>query len=140
MVGLNTLIFTKDGGSLGIGFARPIAKVTWILNEFERYGEVRDTWAGFEAMDLKPFHVVHYGLEVRSGIFVTTVFRGGPAHAAGLQPGDGVTAIEGQPVRNIGEGNRLFFRYEVGEEVRLTVNREGEEFVVPVKLEAYKDE
>jgi serine protease Do len=140
VVGINTLIFTKDGGSLGIGFARPVNKVTWILNEFERYGAVRDTWAGFEAMDLKPFHVVHYGLSVRSGIFVTTVFRGGPAFEAGLMPGDVVTAISDQPVRNLEEGNRLFFRYEVGEEVVLTVNREGEEFILPVKLEAYKDE
>ncbi len=139
VIGINTLIFTKDGGSLGIGFARPINKVAWILNEFERYGAVRDTWAGFEAMDLKPFHVVHYSLSVRSGIFVTTVFRGGPAFEAGLMPGDVVTAISDQPVRNLEEGNRLFFRYEVGEEVVLTVNREGEEFILPVKLEAYKD-
>jgi len=140
VVGINTLIFTKDGGSLGIGFARPINKVTWVLNEFERYGQVRDTWAGFEAMDLKPFHVVHYGLQVRSGIFVTTVFRGGPAHAAGLEPGDVVTSINGQAVRNVEEGNRLFFRYEVGDEVVLVVNREGEEIELPVRLEAYKDE
>ncbi len=140
VIGINTLIFSKNGGgSLGIGFARPINKVAWILNEFERFGAVRDTWAGFEAMDLKPFHVVHYGLTVRSGIFVTTVFRGGPAFEAGLLPGDVVTAISGQSVGSIEEGNQLFFRYEVGDEVLLTVNREGEEYVLPVKLEAYKN-
>lgn len=139
VIGINTLIFTKTGGSLGIGFARPINKVVWILNEFERFGQVRDTWAGFEATDLKPFHVVHYGLGVKQGIFVTTVFRGGPAEAGGLQPGDVVTAIDGQAVSSIGEGNRIFARYEVGDRVKLSVYREGRTLTLPVKLESYKE-
>lgn len=139
VIGINTLIFTKTGGSLGIGFARPINKVVWILNEFERFGQVRDTWAGFEATDLKPFHVVHYGLGVKKGIFVTTVFRGGPAEAGGLQPGDVVTAIDGQSVGSIGEGNRIFARYEVGDRVKLSVYREGRTLTLPVKLESYKE-
>ncbi len=140
VIGINTLIFTKDGGSLGIGFARPINKVSWILNEFERYGKVRDTWAGFEAMNLRPYHVVHYELKTRDGIFVTRVFKGGPAEDAGLIPGDVVTAIGGQQVRSVGDGNLLFFRYEVGDEVKLTVNRDGEEKAIDVMLEAYKEE
>ncbi|MCB1162024.1 MAG: trypsin-like peptidase domain-containing protein [Candidatus Krumholzibacteriia bacterium] len=139
VVGINTLIFTKDGGSLGIGFARPINKVVWILNEFEKFGSVRDTWAGFEGTDLKPFHVVHYGLNVRSGIFVTTVFRGGPAEDAGLRPGDVVTAIGGSAVANLADGNRIFARYEVGDKVKLTVYREGKSLDLTVTLESYKD-
>jgi len=140
VIGINTLIFTKTGGSLGIGFARPINKVVWILNEFERFGQVRDTWAGFEATDLKPFHVVHYGLSVESGIFVTTVFRGGPAESGGLQPGDVVTAIDGQPVTSLADGNRLFARYEVGDRVKLSVHRDGKSLSLPVTLESYKDD
>ncbi|MBM4118017.1 trypsin-like serine protease [bacterium] len=139
VIGINTLIFTKTGGSLGIGFARPINKVVWILNEFERYGQVRDTWAGFEATDLKPFHVVHYGLGVKKGIFVTTVFRGGPAEAGGLQPGDVVTAIHGQAVGFFGDGNRIFARFEVGDRVKLSVHRDGRMLTLPVKLESYKE-
>ncbi len=139
VIGINTLIFSKSGGSLGIGFARPINKVIWILNEFEKFGQVRDTWAGFEATDLKPFHVVHYGLGVRSGLFVTTVFRGGPAESGGLQPGDVVTAIDGQSVANLGEGNRLFARYEVGDRVKLSVHRDGKTLTLPVTLESYKE-
>jgi serine protease Do len=140
VIGINTLIFTRDGGNLGIGFARPINKVVWVLNEFEKYGKVRDTWAGFEAMNLEPFHVVHYGLKTSNGIFVTKVFKGGPADDAGLAPGDVVTQIDGQPVRSVEEGNRLFIRYEVGDRVKLTVNRDGEVLEIDVLLEAYKEE
>jgi S1-C subfamily serine protease len=138
VIGINTLIFTKDGGSLGIGFARPVNKVVWILNEFERYGEVRDTWAGFEGQDLKPYHVVHNKLKANQGVFVTKVFNGGPAAAAGLLPGDVVTAIGGQSVDNLGEGNQVFYRYEVGDSVDFTVDRRGEVMVVSVVLEEYK--
>ncbi|MCP4546160.1 MAG: trypsin-like serine protease [bacterium] len=139
VIGINTLIFTKDGGSLGIGFARPIDKVVWILNEFERYGKVRDTWAGFEGGEVRPYHVVHLGLEARQGIFVTRVYNGGPADDAGLAPGDVVVAIDGHLVRSLNEGNLMFSRYEVGDEVELTVDRKGEQILIPVGLESYDD-
>ena len=140
VIGINTLIFSKDGTSLGIGFARPVNKVVWVLNEFERYGKVRDTWAGLEAMNLQPFHRQHYGLKVKSGLFVTKVFKGGPAGAAGVLPGDVIIRIGGDSVGNVEEANLMFFRYEVGDQVKLTVDRDGRELEILVNLEAYSED
>ncbi len=139
VIGINTLIFSKDGTSLGIGFARPVNKLVWVLNEFEKYGKVRDTWAGLEAMNLQPFHIQHYELKANNGIFVTKVFKGGPAATAGILPGDVITEIGGDVVSNIDEANLYFFRYEVGDRVRLTVDREGRNLDIGIDLEAYSE-
>ncbi|MBN2169952.1 MAG: trypsin-like peptidase domain-containing protein [Candidatus Krumholzibacteriota bacterium] len=139
VVGINTLILSKSGGNLGIGFARPINTLVWVLNEIEQYGKVRDTWAGFTAIDLRPYHIVHYGLKVRQGIIVTRVYNGGPADAAGLEPGDVVEAVDGQALRTVADANMLFFRHEVGDRVPLTVNRDGETHELSLVLEPYRE-
>jgi S1-C subfamily serine protease len=139
VIGINTLILSKSGGNLGIGFARPINTLVWVLNEIEQYGKVRDTWAGFTAIDLRPYHIVHYGLKVQQGIIVTRVYNGGPADAAGLEPGDVVTAVDGQVLRTVADANALFFRHEVGDRVPLTVNRDGETRELSLVLEPYRE-
>ncbi len=139
VIGINTFIFTKGGGSEGIGFARPINTVTWVLNELTKHGEVRDAWVGLEAAPVQPFHVQQMNLKVDHGLFVTRVYNETPASVAGIIPGDVITSIAGLDVGTQDAARRILYRFEVGDNVDLTVNRDGESIDVRVHLEALEE-
>jgi len=138
VVGINTFIITKSGGSEGIGFARPINTVAWVLNELTKYGKVRDAWVGIEAATIQPYHVEQMNLKVDHGLFVTKVYRDTPASAAGIQPGDVITSIAGLEVETKDAARRILYRFEVGDDVDFVVNRDGEKMDKRVHLEALK--
>lgn len=140
VIGLNTFIFTQGGGSLGIGFARPINVVNWLMDEFEKYGRVRDAWMGLEAYEIQPFHVVRFNLPVDHGLLVSKVFTDGPADSAGILPADVIVAIAGQEIRNSVDANNALFPFEVGSLVPLEINRNGEKIEVEVILAAYSEQ
>ncbi len=139
VIGINTFIFTKGGGSEGIGFARPINTVTWVLNELTKHGEVRDAWVGLEAAPVQPFHVQQMGLAVDHGLFVTRVYNETPAAQAGILPGDVITSIAGLEIGSQDAARRILYRFEVGDRVDMTVNRDGEELAVKVHLIAQEE-
>jgi len=139
VVGINTFIFTKGGGSEGIGFARPINTVTWVLNELTKHGEVRDAWVGLEAAPIQPYHVEQMNLKTDHGLFVTKVYRDTPASEAGILPGDVITEIAGLAVQSQEAARRILYRFEVGDDVDFIVNRDGAEMGVRVHLEAQEE-
>jgi serine protease Do len=139
VVGINTFIFTKGGGSEGVGFARPINTVTWVLNELTKHGEVRDAWIGIEAAPVQPFHVQQMDLKTDHGLFVTKVFNETAASLAGILPGDVITSIAGLEVETREAARRILFRFEVGDDVDFILNRDGAEMGVRVHLEAQEE-
>ena len=139
VIGINTFIFTKGGGSEGIGFARPINTVTWVLNELTKHGEVRDPWVGIDAAPILPQHAEQMNLPVDHGLFVTRVFNDTPADEAGITPGDVITEIAGLPITSQEAARRILYRFEVGDNVDMTVNRDGESIDVRVHLEALEE-
>ena len=98
LVGINTAIFSRSGGSLGIGFAIPADTARQVLEALVRDGRVTRGWIGIEPRDLTPEFAESFGLAVREGVLVAGVLTGGPANRGGMRPGDVVTRIGGTAV------------------------------------------
>jgi serine protease DegQ len=103
LVGINTAIYSRDGSSLGIGFAIPVDTAREVLDALVRDGVVTRGWLGVEQRDLTPEFIESFKLPVSQGVLITGVLQGGPASQGGLKPGDVVTAVGDRPVRNQSE-------------------------------------
>jgi len=103
LLGINTAIYSRSGGSLGIGFAIPVATAKQVLDGIVKDGQVTRGWIGVEPNDLSPELRETFGVAARSGVIITGVLQGGPASKAGVVPGDVIVAISGKPVEDVSE-------------------------------------
>ena len=103
LVGINTAIFSRTGGSMGIGFAVPADTAREVMEALVRGGSVRRGWIGVEPRDLTSELAESLNLPVRSGVLITGVLQSGPAAKAGVRPGDVVVKVGDKAVRNTGE-------------------------------------
>ena len=132
VIGINTLIYGGSGGdSIGIGFAIPSDDARGIINQLRQTGYVRRGWLGVRYQDVTrsmaedlDFHKADAGKEQGTGAIVAEIDKDGPAQKAGLQVGDILTALNGQPVT--GQTlPRLVAGYQPGEMVHFTLWRRG---------------
>ena len=100
LVGINTAIFSKSGGSLGIGFAIPANTARMVMESLVRDGSVARGWIGVEPRDLTPEMAETLRLPVKSGVLITGVLQNGPAGSGGMRPGDVVVRIADQNIAN----------------------------------------
>ncbi|MEO8310592.1 MAG: trypsin-like peptidase domain-containing protein [Caldimonas sp.] len=100
LIGINTAIFSRTGGSLGIGFAIPVSTARQVMESLIREGRVTRGWIGVEPRDLTPEIAKTLDLSVKQGVLITGVVQRGPASEGGLQPGDVVLRIAGAPISN----------------------------------------
>jgi serine protease DegQ len=100
LLGINTAIFSRTGGSLGIGFAIPVTIARQVMESLIRDGMVTRGWIGVEPRDLTSEIADSLKLPIREGVLITGVLRNGPASAAGLKPGDVVVKVAETPVAN----------------------------------------
>ena len=100
LLGINTAIYSRTGGSLGIGFAIPVTTARQVLEGLIKDGRVTRGWIGVEPRDLTPEIAQTLNLPIKQGVLITGVVQSGPAAAGGLRPGDVVVAIAGKPVLN----------------------------------------
>ncbi len=100
LVGINTAIFSRSGGNLGIGFAIPASTARQVMESLIRDGAVTRGWIGVEPRDLTPEIASSLSLAITQGVLITGVLQNGPAAKGGLQPGDVVTKINDRPVTN----------------------------------------
>lgn len=100
LVGINTAIYSKSGGSLGIGFAIPAAAAQKVLSEIVAFGFVKRGWLGIEPQDMTADLARAFGLERAGGVIIAGVMRDGPGAQGGLKVGDIVQTVDGQPVND----------------------------------------
>ena len=98
LVGINTAIYSRTGGSLGIGFAIPIDTARQVMLALLKDGIVARGWIGVRTRELTPEFVEAFKLQVKQGVLVSAVIADGPAAKAGIKPGDVVTRVAGKPV------------------------------------------
>ena len=103
LVGINTAIFSRTGGSLGIGFAVPVDTARMVMEALIRGGTVHRGWIGVEPRELSAELAESLALPVKSGVLITGVLQEGPAARGGLRPGDVVVRVADKAVRNTGD-------------------------------------
>ncbi len=136
LVGVNTAIFTRGGGSIGIGFAIPIDLVKALIRSIEGGGNsLARPWLGAKVQTVTPELAANLGLDRPVGVLLNQLHRAGPAHRAGLDKGDVILAIDGVEVV---DNHGLNFRLAVGELGKvssLDVWRQGEILTADLPLE-----
>jgi serine protease DegQ len=103
LLGINTAIFSRSGGSLGIGFAIPVSTARQVLDSILKDGQVTRGWIGVEPQELTAELIKTFNLSAKSGVIITGVLQNGPAATAGIRPGDVITAVGQAPVRTVSE-------------------------------------
>ncbi|WP_137974933.1 Do family serine endopeptidase AlgW [Pseudomonas sp. F(2018)] len=126
LIGINTAIFSKSGGSQGIGFAIPVKLAREVMKAIIEQGQVIRGWLGIEVQPLTPELAESFGLQGRAGILVAGIYRGGPAQKAGLQPGDLILKIGDEAAVDGRRSMNQVARTQPGEKVAITVLRGGE--------------
>ena len=126
LVGINTFIFSQSGGSQGLGFAIPAPMVRFAYDSLRKYGHVRRIEAGITAQAVTPTLASGLGLTRDWGVLVSDVVLGGPARAAGLEPGDVIDTFDGRLIDSLPALTGALFLHPVGEPVMLGILR-GEE-------------
>ncbi|MFC1683469.1 S1C family serine protease [Candidatus Zixiibacteriota bacterium] len=134
VIGINTFIFTKSGGSLGIGFAIPINTAKRMWEEIVQYGEVRPFWTGIHIQSLSPLIAQSLSYPSTDGVIVSQLDSASPALRAGLLVGDIITGINGKGIRDENDLVAEFYGTHVGDEITLDVWREGQAKTVSFTL------
>ena len=99
--GINTAIYSRSGGSMGIGFAIPVSMAKIVLEGIVKEGQVRRGWIGVEPSDLSPELAETFGVKADSGVIITGVLQNGPAAKAGIRPGDVITSVGEKKTDNV---------------------------------------
>ena len=103
LMGINTAIYSRSGGSMGIGFAIPVSTARQVLEDIVRDGRVTRGWIGVEPGELSPELAQTFGVQATRGVIITGVLQGGPAAVAGIRPGDVILQVAGKPTDNVSQ-------------------------------------
>ena len=133
-IGMNTAIFTRSGGYMGIGFAIPINMVKIITEQLIKTGKVTRGWLGVVIQELNEDLAKSFGLEKPEGALVTEVAENSPAERAGLKPGDVIVEYNGKPVKNVAELRTMVALTPPGTKVKLVVVRKGKRKTLEVTI------
>lgn len=133
LIGINTAIITKNGGGSGIGFATPIDLALDVMWQLVAYGKVVRGWLGIEARALSAEMQKQTGL-ISGGVLISGVLRNGPAHKAGLMPGDIITHIGNRPVSSPQTAIKLISRIKPGSEIDILLLRGWDEITLKAKV------
>jgi serine protease DegS len=125
LIGINTAIFSQSGGSQGIGFAIPARLAAEVMQAIISNGRVIRGWLGVEVQPLSAELAEASQLAQGDGIVITGLYRDGPAWQAGLQPGDVILGIDGEPISSGRNAMNQVARANPGQKVRMKVLRAG---------------
>jgi Do/DeqQ family serine protease len=134
LVGINTAIISRTGGSMGIGFAIPASTARVVLEQIIKTGSVTRGWIGVELQQITPELVEAAGLGTAEGAFIAGVLRGGPAGKAGVKPGDVLIKVDGEAVNHPAVVLNHIAALAPGAHTRLTLRRKGKNFETDVTV------
>lgn len=128
LVGINTFVLAQDMATEGIGFAIPVDLVRGVAEELKEHGRVIRGWVGLTPDELSRNEALVLGIDPNIGIVLTAVHAGGPAEQAGLEPGDVILTINGEPIETQNEALLLVARLNPGDEIEIEGFRNGQDF------------
>ncbi len=139
VIGINTAIFSRTGGSVGIGFAIPVNMAKDLLPQLEK-GRVVRGWLGVMIQHVGPAIKDKFGLDEEKGALVSDVTAGGPADKAGIKRGDVIVAVDGRKIKEMKELPYVIAAIPVGKTVAIDVIRKGEARSIQVVIGELKEE
>ncbi|KDP84923.1 2-alkenal reductase [Cupriavidus sp. SK-3] len=125
LLGVNTAIYSRSGGSLGIGFAIPVSTAKQVMESIISTGSVTRGWIGVEPQDMTPEIAESFGLDAKEGALIAAVVQGGPADKAGVKPGDVLVSVDGQGISDTTALLNAIAQLKPGAEVKMRVVRRG---------------
>jgi serine protease DegQ len=134
LIGINTAIYSRSGGSLGIGFAIPTSTVRQVMDQIVASGSVTRGYIGVEPQDVTPELAEAFKLPRRDGAIIAGVMRGGPAEKAGVKVGDILVAVEGRPIAGTAAMLNTIAQLSPGSVASFRFVREGREIDIPVTV------
>jgi Do/DeqQ family serine protease len=134
LVGINTAIYSRSGGSLGIGFAIPASSAKQVMEQIIETGSVTRGWIGVEAQEITPEIADSFRLPSTNGVLIAGVLRGGPAEKAGLKPGDILVEIEGKSVKDPNSMLNLVAALVPGKPASIHFKRDNKDVEVQVAV------
>lgn len=134
LVGINSAIYSRNGGSMGIGFAIPVSLAKQVMEQIIRQGGVTRGWIGIEAQDVTPELAESFKLSQTHGSLIAGVLRGSPAERAGIRPGDILLEIDGREVTDSSSMLNLITALKPEKRATLKVAREEKELEIPVVI------
>ncbi|MHC4940286.1 MAG: Do family serine endopeptidase [Planctomycetota bacterium] len=139
VIGINTAIYSRGGGSMGIGFAIPANLARTVMRQLEKDGHVTRGFLGVSIQELTPELAKSFGLKRRRGAVVTDVSGNSPASQAGLKPGDVIVRVGDRKIRNGGALRNVVGLLEPGTKTELELVREGKSRTVSLTIGDRKD-
>lgn len=140
VVGVNTAIFSPNGGNVGIAFAIPAATVEQVISELKSNGSVTRGFLGVHLQDLDQALATSIGLDKPEGAMVTQPVDGSPAAIAGIKPGDVITAVNGKPIKDSLDLTRTISRLDPGSDASVDVYRQGQTINFKVVLDTLNEQ
>jgi S1-C subfamily serine protease len=132
LLGINTAIYSRSGGSMGIGFAIPVSTAKQVLDGLVKDGVVTRGWIGVEPNDLSPELAETFDVKARQGVIITGVLQNGPASKAGIRPGDVIVSIGGKPVQDVTQLLSLVSALKPGARVKFAITRKNQNLELEV--------
>jgi serine protease Do len=139
VIGVNTLIISPSGGSIGIGFAVPSKTVTGVVDQLRQFGELRRGWLGVRIQQVTDEIAESLNIKPARGALIAGIDDKGPAKPAGIEPGDVVVKFDGKDIKEPKDLSRIVADTPVGKEVEVIVIRKGAEQTRKVTLGRLED-
>ena len=139
VVGVNTLIISPTGGSIGLGFAVPSKTVAGVVDQLRQFGELRRGWLGVRIQQVTDEIAESLNIKPARGALVAGVDDKGPAKPAGIEPGDVVVKFDGKDIKDPKDLSRVVADTAVGKEVEIVIIRKGAEETRKVTLGRLED-
>ncbi|MGV2292102.1 Do family serine endopeptidase [Trinickia sp. YCB016] len=134
LLGINTAIYSRSGGSLGIGFAIPVSTARSVLESIITTGSVTRGWIGVEPQDVTPEIAESFGLEQKSGTIITGVLQGGPADKAGIKPGDVLQSVNGEEITDTTRLLNVIAQIKPGTDAKIRLIRKNKPIDLTVMI------
>jgi Do/DeqQ family serine protease len=132
LLGINTAIYSRSGGSMGIGFAIPVTTAKIVLEGLVKNGQVTRGWIGVEPNALSTELAETFGVQTQTGVLISGVLRNGPAAKAGIQPGDVVTRIGTQDIKDVAQLLSTVAALSPGKSAQFYMERKGKKLSLEV--------
>ena len=134
VIGVNTLIISPSGGSIGIGFAVPSKTVAGVVDQLRQFGELRRGWLGVRIQQVTDEIAESLNIKPARGALIAGVDDKGPAKPAGIEPGDVIVTFDGKDIKEPKDLSRVVADTAVGKEVEAVIIRKGVEQTLKVTL------